>query len=305
MDKEIANLFHIIAVRSEAANPRNEEDYVMPDGLLYCGKCHTPKQCRPFPDNQDCIVHCLCDCEIQRQKDAERRLHESDIDIARKKCFIGTDGKVRDEIANTFATDEYHDKPAGYAKRYADKLCECLKAEKAAWDAIATQKDMQFNAIEKEEVPWLLFLGKKGTGKSFLAACICNALIDAGFTARFTNFAQIANDLMSEENKSEVYSNLTRSDLIVLDDLGAEKDTEYMEQIKYNVIDCICSSGKPCIITTNMAISEFEEPKDNQTQRICSRIYKKSLLISCIGEDRRKSKARETRDLRKKWIIDD
>ena len=57
----VKEVFSIVAARAEEAIPVHDCDYLGEDGLLICGKCHTPKQCRPFPDS-DFAVYCLCDC---------------------------------------------------------------------------------------------------------------------------------------------------------------------------------------------------------------------------------------------------
>jgi DNA replication protein DnaC len=84
-----------------------------------------------------------------------------------------------------------------------------------------------------------------------------------------------------------VYKKLERYDLIVLDDFGAERRTDYTSEIRYNVIDTRYNSGKPLILTTN--ITSFEN-KDIADSRVNSRIREKVLGMKFDGEDRRKAK---------------
>ena len=68
-----------------------------------------------------------------------------------------------------------------------------------------------------------------------------------------TNFATILNDLAASfEGRNEYISRLCRYPLLILDDFGMERGTEYgLEQV-FNVIDSRYRSGKPLIVTTNL-----------------------------------------------------
>ena len=92
-----------------------------------------------------------------------------------------------------------------------------------------------------------------GTGKSYLAACIANALMEQEISVRMTNFSAILNDLTASfEGRNEYIERLCRFPLLILDDFGMERGTEYgLEQV-YNVIDSRYRSRKPLIVTTNL-----------------------------------------------------
>ena len=98
-------------------------------------------------------------------------------------------------------------------------------------------------------------LGGVGTGKSYLAGCIANALMEKEIPVRMTNFALILNDLAASfEGRNEYISRLCRYPLLILDDFGMERGTEYgLEQV-FNVIDSRYRSGKPLIVTTNLTL---------------------------------------------------
>ena len=73
-----------------------------------------------------------------------------------------------------------------------------------------------------------LFWGGVGTGKSYLAGCIANALMEKEIPVHMTNFALILNDLAASfENRNEYISRLCRYPLLILDDFGMERGTEY------------------------------------------------------------------------------
>ena len=51
----------------------NDSDYIK-DGLIYCGKCNTPKQCRVKSALIDCLAYCMCHCEQEKYENELRNL---------------------------------------------------------------------------------------------------------------------------------------------------------------------------------------------------------------------------------------
>ncbi len=79
----------------------------------------------------------------------------------------------------------------------------------------------------------LLLFGDVGTGKSFLAGCIANALLERDVPVLMTNFPTILSRLCGTfgENRTAFLDSLGDYDLLIIDDLGVERNTEYaMEQ---------------------------------------------------------------------------
>ena len=99
----------------------------------------------------------------------------------------------------------------------------------------------------------LILWGSVGTGKSYFAGCIANALMEKEVSVCMTNFALILNDLAaSYKDRNEYIARLCSFPLLILDDFGMERGTEYgLEQV-YNVVDSRYRSGKPLIVTTNL-----------------------------------------------------
>ena len=75
--------------------------------------------------------------------------------------------------------------------------------------------------------------GDVGTGKSFFAGCIANALLDQDVPVLMTNFPTILNRLtgMFSEDRSEFIASFDEYDLLIIDDLGVERSTEYLSLI--------------------------------------------------------------------------
>ena len=95
-----------------------------------------------------------------------------------------------------------------------------------------------------------------------MAACIANTAIDAGMTARFITVSEIEQHLWNERDKAAVYDEMNHTGLLVIDNFGCERRTDYMDEIKFNLIDGRLRSGKPCVITTNLSMNDFAAPKD-------------------------------------------
>ena len=135
----------------------------------------------------------------------------------------------------------------------------------------------------------LLLWGGVGTGKSFMAGCIANALMEQEVAVYMTNFARIMNELNNAfSGRNEVVDRLCGYPLLVIDDFGMERGTEYaLEQI-YNIIDSRYRSRKPLIVTTNLTLTELKNPQDTAHARIYDRLLELCTPIACTGPSMRK-----------------
>ena len=136
----------------------------------------------------------------------------------------------------------------------------------------------------KAENTGYLFWGAVGTGKSFLAGCIANALLEQEIEVRMNNFAEVLNDLSANFSEKNTYiKNLCRVPLLILDDFGMERGTEYgLEQI-YAVIDGRYRSGKPLIAMTNLTLQELKNPQDIAHARIMLGCWRCACRFSLKG----------------------
>ena len=133
--------------------------------------------------------------------------------------------------------------------------------------------------MREENIGYLLW-GKVGTGKSYFAGCIANALMEQEVAVRMTNFSAILNDLTASfEGRNEYIERLCRFPLLIIDDFGMERGTEYgLEQV-YNVIDSRYRSRKPLIVTTNLTLDSLQNPLDTAHARIYDRLLEMCALL--------------------------
>lgn len=142
-----------------------------------------------------------------------------------------------------------------------------------------------WHEVYKKDISLLLF-GDVGTGKSFFAGCIANALLDMDVPVLMTNFPTILNKLagLYSEDRAEFIGSLDEYNLLIIDDLGVERSTEYaMEQI-FNVVDSRYRSRKSMIITTNLRLEEMKKPPDLAHARIYDRILERCAPILFAGK---------------------
>ena len=106
-----------------------------------------------------------------------------------------------------------------------------------------------------------------------------------------TNFSSILNDLFSESDKNKYLDRLNDHNLLIIDDLGIERGTEYVLEQVYNIIDTRYKSGRPLIITTNLTLEELNYPADVQHKRIYDRVLGMCVPVKFIGVNFRKQEA--------------
>ena len=133
-----------------------------------------------------------------------------------------------------------------------------------------------------------------------MAGCIANALMEQEVAVCMTNFARIMNELNNAfSGRNEVVDRLCGYPLLVIDDFGMERGTEYaLEQI-YNIIDSRYRSRKPLIVTTNLTLTELKNPQDTAHARIYDRLLELCTPIACTGPSMRKTIGQAKLDLLK------
>lgn len=250
--------------KAAARNRKAEEGDYIKGGLLYCGKCHTPKQCEVEFQGRVLKPYCMCKCEVEeeerRQKERKRAERMARVDRMRRTGF--PDSEMRKW---TFASDDGKSPQMKVLRRYVENFPRMLETGKG-----------------------LILYGNVGSGKSFAAACVANALIDSGTPCLMTNFSRIVNTLNNSfEGRQGYIDSLNDFDLLVIDDFAAERGTEYMTEQVFNIIDARYRSGLPLIVTTNLDGSQLMNPKGIGQERVLSRILEMCVPVKFDGPNRR------------------
>lgn len=268
------NIMRDLLDRFPARTELGENEYKGEDGLIYCSKCHTPVQCRVTVESVEHIFPCTCKCSreenerIEREaKERERRMHIQRLKAngIQEKHLLDWNFSVAEDNRNI-----------QMAKNYVEN-----------WKQV------------REKNLGLLFWGDVGTGKSFLAACIANALLEQGTPVLMTNFSKILNQMggMYSEERYRYIASFSHFPLLIIDDLGIERSTEYALEQVYAVVDERYKSGLPLIITTNLTISEIRNASDVAHARIFSRVLEMCTPVHISGEDRRASIGKSKQEL--------
>lgn len=266
-----SNVISSVEAKASQTIKREQSDYIDNEGLLMCGNCHTRKQCVVEVFGKKRMPYCLCKCAQEKDEAEKAELERQE--RMRMINELRTMGFPDEEMRSwTFENDDHaNPKVSNVAKSYVENFPLMLK-----------------------EGMGLMFHGNVGSGKTYIAACIANALIDQGYPCMVTNFARLINTISGMyEGKQQYIDGLNRFDLLVIDDLAAERDTEYMNETVQNIIDNRYRCGKPLIVTTNLKAKEFQNPTDVKKERTYSRLRKLCIPVKVIGADRRKKQLAE------------
>ena len=248
-----------------------ETEY-MKDGHSYCKTCHERKdgEVKSLMDMKF-IFKNNCKCDRERLEKQKQREKEQEIERLKRSCFISMS-----QWAYTF--DNY-------------------RGEKDKSYIIAKNYVKEYEQMKKENIG-LLFCGTVGSGKTYLACCIANALIEEYMIrVKIRNFAQIINDLQKsgfDLDKNEYIEAITNVSVLILDDLGIERDTSYAKEQVYNIVNSRYLKQKPTIFTTNLPYEKIQNSDDGvEYERIYSRIIEMCIPVKVMGEDFRKRLQKE------------
>ena len=223
-----------------------ENEFLNEEGIVCCSKCKEAKQAifegHKFP------IPCRCrreQIEEEKRKEEQRKLSE-------KRAIAIPNPKLR---SFTFDKDDLQDEETTkILKRYVSKFEE-MKARGLG----------------------LLLWGNVGTGKTFYAHCIANALIDAGYTVKSTSLSAVVKLAQNFENGEREIDNILSYKVILIDDVGTERQTTFADEQIYNFIDKATSLNRVLILTTNFMPSEFEKASQDTADLVHARIYSRIL----------------------------
>ena len=237
------------------------------DGLLYCKKCGCRRERRIDAEGfAPMVVAVMCECEEQDLARAEQEKAERDrlerIERLKKSGLAETL-----YTRCTFANDDGRNKAqTEAARRYVEHFKEAYK-----------------------ENIGLMIYGSLGTGKTFLAGCIANELLDRGISVKMTSLQKLVEAANADygDGREDVLDDVANVHLLILDDFGTERHTEYMNEQIYEIINTRYKAQLPLIITTNLDKSDMDNCDNLDRKRIYDRINEMCLLMKFNGTSRR------------------
>lgn len=248
-------------------------DYLDEEGLLCCGKCHTRMQAmydKPIVFGSRVFdrhpVMCKCRREQAEKDEAERKLQEhlNHVDRLKRICFVSP--AMKNSCLEK--ADQSKMEHLDLVRFYIDNWSEMKKTNTGC-----------------------LLWGDSGNGKTHTAACIANALMEKEVSVLMRNMSYFMN--AGFDDREEFLRHVQRYDLLIIDDLGMERGTEYGLEVVFSVINARYESGKPTIITTNLSLNTLQNPEDLVHKRIYDRVLEMCVPVQFHGKSLRGALARE------------
>lgn len=237
------------------------------NGKECCSRCRQPLTRTLRVGGTEITVGVLCKCQEEEHeaRKARQEAEERRIRIGRLKSLSLMAGVYSGASFEAYELRKGNEGAYRACRAYAEKF-DVMKAEGYG----------------------LLLSGPVGTGKSYTAACIANTLLEREYTVVMTSLAK-ADELSREEQwKVSVFA---EPDLLIIDDYGAERETEYMQERSYEIIDTRVRSRKPLIVTTNISVKDLAEEKAIGRRRIYDRILEACTPVVVSGDSFRRDRA--------------
>jgi len=135
----------------------------------------------------------------------------------------------------------------------------------------------------------LWFMGPVGTGKTTLAMLVSKAALSAGRSVAIYSLPRLLNEIRethrSERSHLDLLDRLTAVDLLHVDDVGAERTTDWVLEELYSIVNARYEDQRSMVITTN--ILDREALCDQISERTVSRLTEMCDELPLLGHDRR------------------
>lgn len=169
-----------------------------------------------------------------------------------------------------------------YSDKYSEK-CDCVPRETMKKNLEDCKRFVEkFNGTGSG----IFMIGATGLGKTHLSLAIANELIKKGWSVVYNSVPELLRKLNSEQfgnSDGDTMRIITDCDLLILDDLGAEHNTEYSSSVVYQLLNARVAHNRPMVVSTNLEMGEI---KSRYQDRIWSRLFSMRVLLF-YGTDNR------------------
>ena len=215
-------------------------------GIPICPKCGCAKYGEYEYNGVTIALPIPCECDKALAKDEEAARKAAAVGSLRRNCF--TAGSY---AGYTFDNcDDRNPKEVNAAKAYVENF-ESFAAEGRG----------------------LLLYGDVGGGKTYIAASVANALMEKGERVIMRTVSDLIYAVQDRGNPLSPM--MMGCDLLIIDDYGAERDTEWSKEGLYRVIDGRYASRRPMLVSTNLT------PKELSSAAMMDRRINDRLLERC------------------------
>lgn len=152
----------------------------------------------------------------------------------------------------------------GIPRRYQTATFENSRrdTQPEAWE-IAENYAMEFEQAQQNGNGMLLW-GGVGTGKTHLACVVASAVIMGGYSAAYTTVFEIVAGVKAswraatrEEGELEFYRSMTKPDLLIIDEIGVQSDTEFERTVISTIVDARNRDCRPIIGISNYSPADM------------------------------------------------
>lgn len=211
-----------------------------PNGVIceHCGTLVPPLEIDVLGKKR--IVQPVCKCVTERQAAEQKRFenYQREKDVKRLFAISDVGNRYQQATFTNFLNRSGTENALKLAKHYASR----------------------FN---KDNPNALLFFGEPGNGKTHLAAAVYNALVTQGHVIVFVSMTDLLNKIKSTFNKAaketqdDILKALAVCDLLIIDDIGAEKISDWVEETVYRILDTRYRCNRPVVATSNLTTDEI------------------------------------------------